>query len=197
VTFTVDAYPARRSPGVVSQVRFEPVVVQNVVNYIAIVDVENPDLKLRPGMTANAAVVTAPGRMPAAAERGAAVPAGGGCAVAAEKPAAAGLPESGGRRGGDGAAAPAGGTGGQVAAAGRRRGRTCGRCYVLDSEGRLAGRGRDAGHHGRQLDGGAGPGLPEGERIVTGDAGGGGAGARGDGGGEFAVHAGAPRRGMR
>ncbi len=59
VTFTVDAYPARVFTGVVSQVRFEPVMLQNVVNYIAIVDVDNTDLKLRPGMTANAAVETA------------------------------------------------------------------------------------------------------------------------------------------
>lgn len=59
VTFTVDAYPAHTFTGTVSQVRFEPVIVQNVVNYIAIVDVDNADLKLRPGMTANASVVTA------------------------------------------------------------------------------------------------------------------------------------------
>lgn len=59
VTFTVDAYPMRTFTGTVSQVRFQPVTVQNVVNYIAIVDVENTDLKLRPGMTANASVVTA------------------------------------------------------------------------------------------------------------------------------------------
>ena len=38
---------------------FEPVTVQTVVNYVAIVDVDNADLKLRPGMTANASVVTA------------------------------------------------------------------------------------------------------------------------------------------
>lgn len=59
VTFTVDAYPERTFTGVVSQVRFEPVTVQNVVNYIAIVDVDNQDMKLRPGMTANASVITA------------------------------------------------------------------------------------------------------------------------------------------
>ena len=59
VNFTVDAYPARTFTGLVSQVRFEPVTDQGVVNYIAIVDVDNGDLKLRPGMTANAAVVTA------------------------------------------------------------------------------------------------------------------------------------------
>ena len=59
VNFTVDAYPARTFTGLVSQVRFEPVTNQGVVNYIAIVDVDNGDLKLRPGMTANASVVTA------------------------------------------------------------------------------------------------------------------------------------------
>ncbi|MDR0994074.1 MAG: efflux RND transporter periplasmic adaptor subunit [Verrucomicrobiota bacterium] len=59
VSFTVDAYADLTFTGVVSQVRFEPVTVQNVVNYIAIVDVQNADLKLRPGMTANASVVTA------------------------------------------------------------------------------------------------------------------------------------------
>ena len=60
VVFTVDAYTDREFTGTVSQVRFEPVKSQNVVNYIAIVDVVNGDLKLRPGMTANASVVTVP-----------------------------------------------------------------------------------------------------------------------------------------
>ena len=59
VNFTVDAFPAETFTGLVSQVRYEPVTNQGVVNYIAIVDVDNGDLKLRPGMTANAAVVTA------------------------------------------------------------------------------------------------------------------------------------------
>ena len=59
VSFTVDAYPTLTFTGVVNQVRFEPVTDQGVVNYVAIVDVDNADLKLRPGMTANATVVTA------------------------------------------------------------------------------------------------------------------------------------------
>lgn len=59
VNFTVDAYPARTFKGIVNQVRFEPVTNQGVVNYVAIVAVDNGDLKLRPGMTANASVVTA------------------------------------------------------------------------------------------------------------------------------------------
>jgi HlyD family secretion protein len=59
VSFTVDAFPGRMFSGTVSQLRFEPMVAQNVVNYVAIVDVDNADLKLRPGMTANASVTTA------------------------------------------------------------------------------------------------------------------------------------------
>lgn len=59
VSFTVDAFPARTFTGQVSQVRYAPVTNQGVVNYMAIVDVDNHDLKLRPGMTANAEVITA------------------------------------------------------------------------------------------------------------------------------------------
>ncbi|HPT17778.1 MAG TPA: efflux RND transporter periplasmic adaptor subunit, partial [Kiritimatiellia bacterium] len=59
VTFAVDAYPTLTFTGQVNQVRYEPVTNQGVVNYVAIVDVDNADLKLRPGMTANASVVTA------------------------------------------------------------------------------------------------------------------------------------------
>lgn len=52
VTFTVDAYPADEFEGAVSQIRLEPVVLQNVVTYATVVDAPNPDLKLKPGMTA-------------------------------------------------------------------------------------------------------------------------------------------------
>ncbi|HYL90490.1 MAG TPA: efflux RND transporter periplasmic adaptor subunit [Burkholderiales bacterium] len=52
VTFKVDAFPKDVFKGVVSQVRMNPVTVQNVVNYDAIIDFENPELKLFPGMTA-------------------------------------------------------------------------------------------------------------------------------------------------
>ena len=52
VTFTVDAYPAEQFEGAVSQVRLEPVVQQNVVTYATVIDAPNPDLKLKPGMTA-------------------------------------------------------------------------------------------------------------------------------------------------
>ena len=56
VTFTVDAYPAEEFEGAVSQIRLEPVVQQNVVTYATVVDAPNPDLKLKPGMTATIAL---------------------------------------------------------------------------------------------------------------------------------------------
>ena len=59
VSFTVDAYFGRTFRGDVTQVRFAPVTNQNVVFYTAVVDVNNDELKLRPGMTANASIITA------------------------------------------------------------------------------------------------------------------------------------------
>jgi HlyD family secretion protein len=58
-TFTVDAYSNERFTGVVRQIRNAPLTVQNVVTYDAVIDVQNPDLKLRPGMTANVTFVYA------------------------------------------------------------------------------------------------------------------------------------------
>ena len=52
-TFRVDAFPEDTFSGTVSQVRLAPIIVQNVVTYNALVNVDNHDLKLRPGMTAN------------------------------------------------------------------------------------------------------------------------------------------------
>ncbi len=59
VRFRVDAYPDEIFTGVVSQVRLEPEIQQNVVSYVTIIDVSNPDLKLKPGMTAAVTVETA------------------------------------------------------------------------------------------------------------------------------------------
>jgi HlyD family secretion protein len=56
VTFKVDAYPTQTFNGTVSQVRLEPKTDQNVVSYTTMIDVPNPDLKLKPGMTANVTV---------------------------------------------------------------------------------------------------------------------------------------------
>ena len=53
VTFRVDAYPNDTFRGTVQQVRLQPAVVQNVVTYSTVIAVPNPELKLKPGMTAN------------------------------------------------------------------------------------------------------------------------------------------------
>jgi HlyD family secretion protein len=55
-TFTVDAYPEQSFGGRVVQVRSAPVVTQNVVTYVVVVNVDNPELKLKPGMTANVSI---------------------------------------------------------------------------------------------------------------------------------------------
>jgi HlyD family secretion protein len=73
VTFRVDAYPTERFMGTVEQVRLQPTVVQNVVVYSTVIDVPNPELKLKPGMTANVEIEIARKtnvlRVPAAATR--------------------------------------------------------------------------------------------------------------------------------
>ncbi len=58
VTFTVDAYPESRFNGRVRQIRNSPVVTQNVVTDVVVVAVENRELKLKPGMTANVTIET-------------------------------------------------------------------------------------------------------------------------------------------
>jgi len=58
-TFTVDAYAGENFTGVVSQIRLAPQSIQNVVNYIVIIDVDNDQLKLMPGMTANVKILVA------------------------------------------------------------------------------------------------------------------------------------------
>lgn len=51
--FTVGAYPNDVFKGEVTQIRHQPIIVQNVVNYVVIIEVPNPDFKLMPGLTAN------------------------------------------------------------------------------------------------------------------------------------------------
>jgi len=107
-SFTVDAYPGEIFRGRVRQIRNAPQTVQNVVTYDAVIDVDNPELKLKPGMTANVTFVYAEKddvlRMPNSALRFRPPPAllgdgkGGG---------------AGGRPGGSGAPGSTGGTGGQ------------------------------------------------------------------------------------
>jgi HlyD family secretion protein len=58
-TFTVDAFPNAPFTGKVVQVRNAPITVQNVVTYDAVVQVDNPEMKLKPGMTANVSFLIA------------------------------------------------------------------------------------------------------------------------------------------
>ncbi len=59
VTFTVDAYPDITFKGNVSVIRNAPTTISNVVTYIVIVQVANPELKLKPGMTASVSIIIA------------------------------------------------------------------------------------------------------------------------------------------
>jgi HlyD family secretion protein len=58
VSFTVDAYPGEPFRGEIREIRNAPQIVQNVVTYDAVINVDNSELKLKPGMTANVTVVT-------------------------------------------------------------------------------------------------------------------------------------------
>jgi HlyD family secretion protein len=53
VKFSVDAFPGKDYDGKIQQMRLNPVTVQNVVTYNVVIDVDNPEQKLKPGMTAN------------------------------------------------------------------------------------------------------------------------------------------------
>jgi HlyD family secretion protein len=57
VTFTVDAWPEKTFTGEVAQVRNSPIVTQNIVTYNVVVRVDNRELLLKPGMTANVSIV--------------------------------------------------------------------------------------------------------------------------------------------
>jgi HlyD family secretion protein len=71
--FIVDAYPDNPFHGKVAEIRNAPITVQNVVTYDVVIKVENPDLKLKPGMTANVSIIVSSKkdvlRMPNAALR--------------------------------------------------------------------------------------------------------------------------------
>ncbi|MBS0660000.1 MAG: efflux RND transporter periplasmic adaptor subunit [Verrucomicrobia bacterium] len=144
VTFNVDAFPQQPFRGKVVQVRNSPIIVDNVVNYDTIIEVANPELKLKPGMTASVSIQLArradvlrvpnaalrfrppPGipveGAPNAAEPGAVAPDG-----AASAP-------GGGRRGGGGPA-PAAEPGGRGGRGGGRGDATLRTVYVAPSSG--------------------------------------------------------------
>ncbi len=118
-TFAVDAYPKQAFTGTVTQVRNAPITVQNVVTYDIVIGVDNTDLRLRPGMTANVSIILAREddvlKLPNQALRfkpGLAKgvdKAGGQAAVASEKregSGRSGSPEGKGREGSGGRAKP-------------------------------------------------------------------------------------------
>ena len=132
-SFTVDAFTGEHFRGKVRQIRNAPTTLQNVVTYDAVIDVANPDLKLRPGMTANITFIANEKenvlRVPNAAMRfrptpeiftalGMPIPAAVRDAV---DRARAGANSGGGVRSGTGAGARAGGPGGPGAGGGRGR----------------------------------------------------------------------------
>jgi HlyD family secretion protein len=59
VDFTADAFPGKTFHGKVTQIRNAPKADQNVVMYVTVIDVTNPELRLKPGMTANVSIVVA------------------------------------------------------------------------------------------------------------------------------------------
>ena len=59
VDFNVDAYPTKTFEGKVSQVRNAATTISNVVTYTVVVSVDNKDMSLKPGMTANVSIITA------------------------------------------------------------------------------------------------------------------------------------------
>ena len=134
-TFTVDAFTGEHFRGKVRQIRNAPTTLQNVVTYDAVIDVANPDLKLRPGMTANITFIAAEKdnvlRVPNAAMRfrptpeiftALGIPVPATVRDAADHPrAGAGSGAGAGTHAGGGAGARPGGTGGPGAGGGRGR----------------------------------------------------------------------------
>jgi len=123
VHFTVDAFADRVFQATVSQIRLNATVNQNVVTYPVIVAVENPDLNLRPSMTANITIDVATDRdklrVPNSALRfKPAVTAGGPPATAGSAAAPGGAPAGGGSRGA-GRTGGSGGAGGGASPPGR------------------------------------------------------------------------------
>ena len=131
VNFDVDAFPYRKFHGKVAQVRIEPITVQNVVTYDTIIEVNNEDQKLKPGMTANVSVVIAERhdtvKIPNAALRYRPPDAQKSAAPDATAPGAPGAPggdnarPNGGQRGGGGGARRGGGGGPGGGGGGSRR----------------------------------------------------------------------------
>jgi HlyD family secretion protein len=165
VRFTVEAYPNEQFNGVVQQVRVSPETVQNVVTYTTIVNVDNPEKKLLPGMTATVSIIVGEAKNvlrvsnaalrftpTLSAEEMARIQQemrdrfmaqrqaqGGQTGGAAPAQGASGAPAAGQRPQGQ-AAGPAGGQGGQMAFTRQSGGGTrpqMPRVWMLDKDGKL------------------------------------------------------------
>jgi len=117
VTFSVDSYPGQVFRGRVVQIRQSPQIVQNVVTYDVVVAVDNPELKLKPGMTANVRILVA-------RKENALVVSNAAFRVRLQPPGAAAAGDGQAKRPGPGGAGPGGmgpgGPGGGPGAAGAR-----------------------------------------------------------------------------
>jgi HlyD family secretion protein len=160
--FTVEAFPNESFNGVVQQVRYASQTVQNVVTYTTVINVENPEKKLRPGMTATVSIIVGEAknalRVPNSAlrftppltqaemekmmkEMGDRMMAqrssqGGPGAQAGAAPQGEGAQQQQARPAGQGQGAPAGGRFAGGLAGGQRR-QQASRVWVLDKDGKL------------------------------------------------------------
>ncbi len=186
-TFTVDAFPDDTFEGTVRQVRLEPLTEQNVVTYTTVIDVANPEIKLKPGMTANVTIRIQKKddvlRVPNAALRfrppegsgreGAGGPGGGRMAAAspgagAGPGAGTGERRMGGQRGGRGGAPDSAATAGGGKRGGPPEGFKRQVVYIVGADGKLepvrVGTGITDGTHTEIRS----PELAEGALVVTG-----------------------------
>jgi len=187
-TFTVDAFAERPFRGRVSQIRLSPQTVQNVVTYPVLLDVANPELKLRPGMTANVSIPVDrregvlrvanaalrfkpdPADLEGGAKKGSKKGGeanGGGAPRGAEAGAPAGRPEGAGERagrGGNGAGRPGGGRPG----VGRPSGAREADVYVELPTGKLKAIHVKTGLTDGNVTAVEGDGLKEGDQVVLG-----------------------------
>ncbi|MEO8505211.1 MAG: efflux RND transporter periplasmic adaptor subunit [Acidobacteriota bacterium] len=178
-TFTVDAYPDEKFRGRIQEVRLNATANQNVVTYPVILEVPNPEGKLRPLMTADVSIQVAQAkdvlRVPNAALRFRPMVTGDGPSAAGATPTRAGSGGSGGTRGsGSGVGPGSSGGSGAPGESGARLGRGADKAnqtvFVLSPQGKLSPVkihiGVSDGRYTQVLDGE----LREGDAVVLGAA---------------------------
>lgn len=142
VDFTVDAFPYDTFHGKVTQVRNAPTTVQNVVTYDCVIEVNNEELKLKPGMTANVSIIIAKRenalKLPNAALRfrppDAQESPAPTTAAAGQESAAGGRPSGGGGGRGAGGGGRSGGGGNPALRERAQRGQSSRTVYILPDD---------------------------------------------------------------